>query len=59
MNPVICSIARTPIGKFNGAFTPLKATDLATVAMKGAIDRAGLPPDEIAEVIFGHVIQAG
>ena len=59
MNPVICSIARTSIGKFNGAFTPLKATDLATVAMKGAIDRAGLPPEEIAEVIFGHVIQAG
>lgn len=59
MNPVICSIARTPIGKFNGAFTSLKATDLATVAMKGAIDRAGLAPDEIAEVIFGHVIQAG
>ncbi len=59
MNPVICSIARTPIGKFNGAFTPLKATDLATVAMRGAIERAGLPPEEIAEVIFGHVIQAG
>ena len=59
MNPVICSIARTPIGKFNGAFTPLKATDLATVAMKGAIDRAELQPDEISEVIFGHVIQAG
>jgi acetyl-CoA C-acetyltransferase len=59
MNPVICSIARTPIGKFNGAFTPLKATDLATVAMKGAIDRAQLEPDAIAEVIFGHVIQAG
>jgi acetyl-CoA C-acetyltransferase len=59
MNPVICSIARTPIGKFNGAFTPLKATDLATVAMTGAIDRAQLQPDAIAEVIFGHVIQAG
>lgn len=59
MNPVICSIARTPIGKFNGAFTPLRATDLATVAMKGAIDRAGIPPDQIAEVLFGNVIQAG
>lgn len=59
MNPVICSIARTPIGKFNGAFTPLRATDLATIAMKGAIDRAQLQPEAIAEVIFGHVIQAG
>ncbi len=59
MNPVICSIARTPIGKFNGAFTPLKATELATVAMKGAIDRAEVPADQISEVLFGHVIQAG
>ncbi len=59
MNPVICSIARTPIGKFNGSFTPLGAKDLATVAMKGAIDRAGLSPEAIGEVIFGHVIQAG
>jgi acetyl-CoA C-acetyltransferase len=59
MNPVICAIARTPIGKFNGAFTPLTAMDLAGVAMKGALDRSGLPPDEVAEVIYGHVIQAG
>ena len=59
MNPVICSTARTPIGKFNGAFTSLSATDLATVAMKGAIDRARLSPGRLAEVIFGNVIQAG
>ncbi len=59
MNPVICSIARTPIGKFNGSLTPLSAKDLATVAMKGAIDRARISPDAISEVIFGHVIQAG
>ncbi len=59
MNPVICSIARTPIGRFNGALTPLRATDLATVAMKGAIERAGIDPAEIGEVIYGHVIQAG
>jgi acetyl-CoA C-acetyltransferase len=59
MNPVICSIARTPIGRLNGAFTKLKAAELATVAMKGAIDRAGVSPDELGEVIFGHVIQAG
>ncbi|MDJ0663033.1 MAG: acetyl-CoA C-acetyltransferase [Acidimicrobiia bacterium] len=59
MNPVICSIARTPIGKFNGSLAPLRATDLATFAMKGALDRAGVDPAEVAEVIFGHVIQAG
>jgi acetyl-CoA C-acetyltransferase len=59
MNPVICSIARTPLGKFNGSFTPLTAMDLGGVAMNGALDRAGLPADSLDEVIFGHVIQAG
>ena len=59
MNPVICSIARTPIGRFNGAFTPLTAMDLGGMAIAGALDRAGLPPGEIDEVIYGHVIQAG
>lgn len=59
MNPVICSIARTPIGKFNGSFTPLKAAELGTVAMKGAIDRAGLDASQVEEVIFGQVVQAG
>lgn len=59
MNPVICSIARTPIGRFNGAFTPLMAMDLGGTAIAGALDRAGLPPGEVDEVIFGHVIQAG
>jgi acetyl-CoA C-acetyltransferase len=59
MNPVICSIARTPIGKFNGSLAAFRATDLATVAMKGALGRAGIDPARIDEVIFGHVIQAG
>jgi acetyl-CoA C-acetyltransferase len=59
MNPVICSISRTPIGKFNGAYTPLTAMDLGGIAMRGAIDRAGLQADQIDEVIYGHVIQAG
>ncbi|GMR02495.1 MAG: acetyl-CoA C-acetyltransferase [Acidimicrobiia bacterium] len=59
MNPVICSIARTPIGRFNGVFTPLSAMDLGGVAMAGALDRAGLEPERVDEVIFGHVLQAG
>lgn len=59
MNPVICSIARTPIGKFNGAFTPLKAGDLGTAAMQGAISQAGISAADVEEVIFGQVIQAG
>lgn len=59
MNPVICAIARTPVGRFNGVFTPLTAMDLGGIAMKGALDRAGLPPEDLDEVIYGHVIQAG
>ncbi len=59
MNPVICAIARTPLGKFNGTLTPMTAMQLGGVAMKGALDRAGLPAEELDEVIYGHVIQAG
>jgi acetyl-CoA C-acetyltransferase len=59
MNPVICSIARTPIGRFGDAFSPLSAMDLGGVAIRGALDRAGLTPAAVDEVIFGHVLQAG
>jgi acetyl-CoA C-acetyltransferase len=59
MNPVICSVARTPIGRFGDAFAPLTAMDLGGVAIAGALERAGLEPDLVDEVIFGHVIQAG
>ncbi|RLE15600.1 MAG: acetyl-CoA C-acyltransferase [Actinobacteria bacterium] len=59
MNPVICSIARTPIGRFSGDFAPLSAMDLGGTAIQGALDRAGLDPDQVDEVLFGHVIQAG
>ncbi len=58
-NPVICSIARTPIGKFSGAFTPLTAMELGAAAIRGALERAGLDPGTVDEVLFGHVIQAG
>lgn len=59
MTTVISSIARTPIGKFRGAFSPLSAMDLGGVAITGALDRAGITGDAIDEVLFGHVIQAG
>ena len=59
MNPVICSIARTPIGTFNGVYSPLTAVDLGAVAIRGALQRAGLEPGLVDEVLFGHVIQAG
>jgi acetyl-CoA C-acetyltransferase len=59
MNPVICSIARTPLGRFSGVYSPLSAVDLGAVAIRGALDRAGLEPGQVNEVLFGHVIQAG
>ncbi len=58
-NPVICSIARTPIGRFGGAFTPMSAVELGGVAVRGALQRAGLDAAQVDEVLFGHVIQAG
>jgi acetyl-CoA C-acetyltransferase len=59
MSTVISSIARTPIGKFRGAFSPLSAMDLGGAAIAGALERAGITGDAIDEVLFGHVIQAG
>lgn len=56
---MICSVARTPIGRFNEVFAPLTAMDLGGVAIAGALARAGLPADQVDEVIFGHVLQAG
>ncbi len=58
-NPVICSAVRTPIGRFNGAFTPLTAMELGASAITAALDRAQLTGDQIDEVLMGHVIQAG
>jgi acetyl-CoA C-acetyltransferase len=59
MGSVITSIARTPIGRFGGALLPLRAVDLGGGAIAAALDRAGLAPEDVDEVLFGHVIQAG
>lgn len=56
---VITGIARTPIGRYNGALRPLRAVDLGGVAIAAAVDRSGLDPGAIDEVMFGHVLQAG
>ena len=58
-HPVICSTARTAIGRFNGAYAPVDAVDLGAAAIGGALDRAGLTGAQLDEVLFGHVIQAG
>ena len=56
---VILSGARTPIGKLSGALAGMAATDLGAVAIKGALERAGLNGDQIDYVFMGHVLQAG
>ena len=56
---VIVSTARTPIGKLSGAFASLSAMDLGGVAIRAALERGGVGPDQVDYVIMGHVLQAG
>jgi acetyl-CoA C-acetyltransferase len=56
---VIASAARTPVGSFNGAFGAVPAHDLGKVAIKGALERAKVKPDEVDEVIMGQILSAG
>ena len=56
---VIASAARTPIGTFNGAFTAVPAHDLGKIAIKGALERAKVKPEEVDEVIMGQILTAG
>ena len=55
---VIVSAARTPVGSFNGAFATVPAHKLGEVAIRGALERAGVAPDEVSEVILGQVLTA-
>ena len=57
--PVIVGAARTPIGKFLGALAPLTAPELGGVAIREALRRSRVAPEEVQEVIMGHVIQGG
>src|SRR3954452_23086484 len=56
---VILAGARTPIGKLSGAFASFAATDLGAFAIKAALERAGVAPDQVDYVFMGQVIQAG
>ncbi len=56
---VILSAARTPVGKFQGALSSVPATQLGAIAVKAAVERAGINAEEIEEVIMGNVVQAG
>ncbi|MEB2333833.1 MAG: acetyl-CoA C-acetyltransferase [Anaerolineaceae bacterium] len=56
---VILSAARTPIGRFQGALSSVPATQLGAIAVKAAVERAGINAEEVEEVIMGNVVQAG
>ena len=56
---VILSAARTAIGKFQGGLSSIPAAKLGAVAVKAAVERAGIDPNDIEEVLMGNVIQAG
>ena len=55
----IVSAARTPVGSFNGAFASLPAHELGRIAIVAAIERAGIKPADVDEVVMGQVLQAG
>lgn len=56
---VIASAARTPIGSFQGALAKVQATELGSIAIKAALERAGVPAADIDEVLMGMVLPAG
>lgn len=56
---VIASAARTPVGSFNGTLSSVPAHYLGEVAIKGALERAGISGSDVSEVIMGQILQAG
>ncbi len=56
---VILGTARTPIGKMGGGLASLDATELGAIAMKAALERAGVAAEDVQHVIMGQVLQAG
>ena len=55
----ITGAARTPLGAFQGAFSGISATQLGSVAIRAALDRAGVGADQVGEVLMGNVLPAG
>ena len=51
---VIAAAARTPVGAFNGALADLEASDLGKVAIAEVLERAGVAPEDVSEVIMGQ-----
>src|SRR5690606_337236 len=55
----VLSAKRTPIGAFMGSLSTQSATELGSVAIKAAVESAGVKPEQVDEVIMGHVLTAG
>ena len=56
---VILSAVRTPVGKFLGGLAPLSATELGAIVVRAAVERAGIDPKQVDEIIMGNVLPAG
>ena len=56
---VICGAFRTPIGRFQGGLTSVRAPQLGAVMVKELLEKTGVKPEGVEEVIFGNVCQAG
>ena len=56
---VIASAARTPVGSFNGALSTLSASELGTIAIRAALERAKVEAEAVSEVIMGQILTAG
>jgi 3-oxoadipyl-CoA thiolase len=56
---VVLSAVRTPVGRYGGALSHIRPDDLAAAAITGAVDRSGVPPEQIEDVYFGCANQAG
>lgn len=58
-DPVILASARTPVGKFLGGLSTVSPVELGRVAFSAAVERSGVNPEDIAEIILGNVVSAG
>ena len=56
---VIVSAARTPVGSFNGAFGSMQAQELGAIAIKAALERAKVSPEDVDELVFGQILSGG
>ncbi|MEL7162850.1 MAG: acetyl-CoA C-acetyltransferase, partial [Bacteroidota bacterium] len=54
----VCAAVRTPMGSFGGMFKSLSAVDLGTAAIEGALEKAGVKPEQVDEVLMGNVVSA-